>query len=171
MVVLLTGASHTGKTVLAQRLMEQHRISYFSIDFLKMGLIRSKYTDLTPVDDENLLTDYLWPVTREMIKTIIENHQSMIFEGCYVPAGWEKDFEPEYLREIKFICLTMSERYIREKFADIQRFGSLVEDRGDESGLSMDFLLKGNARFCRMCEENNYPCILIDSEYKVDVTL
>ena len=171
MVILLTGASHTGKTVLAQRLMEQHQIPYFSIDFLKMGLIRSGYTELTPVDDDKLLTDYLWPVTREMIKTIIENHQSMIFEGCYVPAGWEKDFEPEYLREIQFICLAMSERYIREKFADIKKYGSLVEDRGDESDLSMDFLLEGNAHFRSMCEENNYPCILIDGEYRVEPEL
>lgn len=37
MVLLLTGASHTGKTVLAQRLMEKYSYPYFSLDLLKNG--------------------------------------------------------------------------------------------------------------------------------------
>ena len=41
MIILIGGASHTGKTLLAQRLMEQLHIPYLSIDHLKMGLIRS----------------------------------------------------------------------------------------------------------------------------------
>ena len=70
MIVLITGASHTGKTLLAQKLLEKYQYPYLSVDHLKMGLIRSKNTDLTPEDD-NELVDYLWPVVREMIKTVI----------------------------------------------------------------------------------------------------
>ncbi len=73
MILLITGASHTGKTVLAQRILEKYHFSYLSIDLLKMGLIRSGYTDLRPEDDE-MLQSYLWPIIREMIKTAIENH-------------------------------------------------------------------------------------------------
>ena len=58
MVVLITGASHTGKTALAQKLLETYNYPYLSIDHLKMGLIRSGYTKLTAEDDEGL-TDYL----------------------------------------------------------------------------------------------------------------
>ncbi|MDO4533893.1 MAG: adenylate kinase, partial [Coriobacteriia bacterium] len=47
MIVLITGASHTGKTLLAQRLLEERGYPYLSIDHLKMGLIRSGNTDLT----------------------------------------------------------------------------------------------------------------------------
>ena len=59
MIVLLAGASHSGKTYLAQRLLQKYQFPYFSIDHLKMGLIRSGMTDLTPMDDDKL-TDYLW---------------------------------------------------------------------------------------------------------------
>ena len=48
MIVLITGASHTGKTVLAQKLLERYHFPYLSIDHLKMGLIRSGHTTLTP---------------------------------------------------------------------------------------------------------------------------
>ena len=72
MVIIITGASHVGKTILAQRMLEKYKYPYFSIDHLKMGLIRSGITDFTPEDDDEL-TDYLWPIVREIIKTAIEN--------------------------------------------------------------------------------------------------
>lgn len=38
MVILITGASHSGKTFLAQRMLEKFQYPYLSIDQLKMGL-------------------------------------------------------------------------------------------------------------------------------------
>ena len=101
MIILITGASHTGKTVLAQKLLETYKYPYISIDHLKMGLIRSGYTRLTPEDD-NELTDYLWPVSREMVKTAIENQQNLIVEGCYIPFYWADELEAEYLYKIRY---------------------------------------------------------------------
>ena len=82
MVVLVFGTSHTGKTLLAQKILEKYKFPYLSIDHLKMGLIRSGNTNLTPEDDEKL-TEYLWPIVREIIKTAIENSQNLTVEGCY----------------------------------------------------------------------------------------
>lgn len=59
-------------------------------------LIRSGYTTITPEDD-NEHTDYMWPIIREMIKTVIENRQNLIVEGCYIPFDWQNDFEKKYL--------------------------------------------------------------------------
>lgn len=87
MIILISGTTHTGKTALAQRLMERYKIPYYSIDHLKMGLIRSGNTPLTVHDDKEL-TPYLWSIVRETIKTAIENGQSLIIEGCYIPFGW-----------------------------------------------------------------------------------
>ena len=100
MIILVTGASHTGKTVLAQKLLEKYKYPYLCIDHLKMGLIRSGNTVFTPLSDDEALTDYLWPIVREMIKTAIENEQNLIVEGCYIPFEWQKDFEAEYLKNI-----------------------------------------------------------------------
>ena len=83
MIILITGASHTGKTALAQRLMEKNSYPYFSIDHLKMGLIRTGHTALTPTSDDTELTNYLWPIVCEIIKTAIENKQNLIVEGCF----------------------------------------------------------------------------------------
>lgn len=56
MVILIAGGTHTGKTLLAQKLLAQYHYPYLSIDHLKMGLIRSGQTNLTPTDSEKALT-------------------------------------------------------------------------------------------------------------------
>lgn len=170
MVILLTGASHTGKTLLAQRLLEKYKYPYLSIDHLKMGLIRSGYTALTPADDAELV-DYLWPVVREMVKTAIENKQNLIVEGCYIPFSWGKDFDDSYLQEIRYRCLVMSQRYIRRHFGDIKKYASAIEQRLDDEDCTLEAVLADNAYYLDMCKTHGCPYILIDGGYPADIEI
>lgn len=170
MIIIITGPSHTGKTVLAQRLLEKYKYPYLSIDHLKMGLIRSGNTNLTPCDDEELTT-YLWPIVREMIKTAIENNQNLIVEGCYVPYGWKNDFTDEYLEQIKYYCLVMSKEYIENHFEDIKKHASDIEARLDDSGLTVEGMIKDNEIALRMCKEWGNDYILVDSKYDIEAKL
>ena len=168
MVLLITGASHTGKTLLAQRLIRQYGCSCLSIDLLKMGLIRSGNTHLTPEDDRELEA-YLWPIVREIIKTAIENRQDLIVEGGYIPARWSRDFSPPDLREIRFYCLVMTRAYIETHFADIQAHACAAERRLDDSACTKEALLADNAHYQEMCKTWGYPCILINQAYRVEL--
>ena len=170
MIVLITGASHTGKTALAQKMLEKYKYPYLSIDHLKMGLIRSANTALTPTDD-NELTDYLWPIVREMIKTAIENGQSLIVEGCYIPFDWQKDFDPEYLKSIKYYCLVMTEEYIRNHFADIKKFANTIENRRDDEWCTVDSVLADNAEVLSLARKHNVNCIFIEDKYEINIDL
>ena len=171
MIVLITGASHTGKTALAQKLLEKYKYPYLSIDHLKMGLIRSGNTVLTPMSDDADLTTYLWPIVREMIKTAIENEQNLIVEGCYIPFDWEKDFDKEYLSHIKYVCLVMSESYIRTHFKEIKHYANVIENRLDDSDCTMESVMQDNQQMLEDCEKYKVPYILIEDDYKVDVEL
>ena len=168
MIILIGGASHTGKTLFAQRLLEKYHYPYLSIDHLKMGLIRSGNTNLTPMDDDKL-TDYLWPIVREMIKTAIENGQNLIVEGCYIPFDWEKDFDEGYRKEIRYVCLIMSRRYIETHFGDIKNHASDIEDRMDDSGLNAQELIRENERNLECCRQHGCEYILIDDEYNISI--
>ncbi len=168
MIILITGASHTGKTALAQKLLEQYKYPYLSVDHLKMGLIRSGNTDLTPMDD-NELTEYLWPIVREMIKTAIENKQNLIVEGCYIPFDWQKDFDSEYLESIKYYCLVMSEEYIRNHFADIKTYANVIENRLDDEWCTMEGVLEDNAEILKLAKMHNVNYILIDDKYEINI--
>lgn len=169
MIILITGASHTGKTLLAQKLLEKYKIPYFSIDNLKMGLIRSGYTKLTPEED-HALTDYLWPIIREMIKTAIENGQNLIIEGCYIPFDWSKDFESGYLSHIKYYCLIMGSDYIKNHFADIKEYSNVIENRLDDE-CTMETVLEDNAQSLELAKRYNVNYVLINDKYEIDIDL
>ena len=166
MIWLIAGTTHTGKTLLAQKLLERNGWPYLSIDLLKMGLIRSGQTHLTPMDDEKL-TDYLWPIVREMIKTAIENRQNLIVEGCYIPFSWQADFSEEYLQHIRCRWLIMSEAYIRGHFADIRGYANVIEQRLDDSDLSMEALIRENKWNLEQCQKYGCEYLWIHEEYKI----
>lgn len=166
MIIIITGASHTGKTALAQRFIEEYKYPCISQDLLKMGLIRSGQTTLTPMDDKELV-DYLWSITKEIIKTAIENKQNLITEGCYIPYDWAKDFSEEYLSDIKYICLVMSEKYIRTHFDEIKKYANVIENRLDDSCFTMETTLRDNAEVLKICKKHRLPYALIDDEYEI----
>ena len=171
MIILITGASHTGKTALSQKLLEKYKYPYLSIDHLKMGLIRSGDTELTPESDDLALTEYLWPIVREMIKTAIENNQNLIVEGCYIPFEWAKDFQKEYFDKIKYYCIVMSENYIKNHFANIKKYANIIENRLDDDWCTLKNVLSDNAKILKLAQKHNVNYILIDDKYEINIDL
>ena len=165
MIILITGASHTGKTLLAQKMLEKYKYPYLSIDHLKMGLIRSGNTVLTPEDDDDL-TEYLWPIVREIIKIAIENRQNLIVEGCYLPFRWRQDFDERYLSSIRFICLAMSEKYIEDHFSEIIGHASEIESRLSDEDCTIDSLITDNRKIINGFQRAAEQVVLIDSCYE-----
>lgn len=170
MVILINGASCTGKTYLAQNLMEKYKTPYLSIDHIKMGLIRSKNTNLTPYDDEEL-QPYLWNIIKEIIKTVIENNQNIIIEGAYIPFNYKNDFSAEYLDNIKYICLAMSEKYINNNYNLIINKSNIVENRGKSFSIDKDFLISENKKYIENSIKYNLPLQVIDNKYVINVDL
>ncbi|MBQ3371332.1 MAG: adenylate kinase [Mogibacterium sp.] len=165
MVIIITGASHAGKTLLAQRMLEKFKYPYLSIDHLKMGLIRSGITDLTPEDDDEL-TDYLWPIVREIIKTAVENEQNLIVEGCYIPFDWRDSFDEQYLQSIRFICLAMTDEYIDSHFEEIKAHSSDIEARLDDSYCTAEQLKKDNHHFIKGFRAAGEQITLLTDNYE-----
>lgn len=170
MVILIAGTSHTGKTILAQKLLEKYKYPYISIDHLKMGLIRSKYTNISVEDDENL-EKYLWPIVREIIKTNIENSQNIIIEGAYIPFNFKDDFSEEYLKNIKYVCLIMTEKYIKNNIENILKYENVIENRLYKDNINIDEFIEENKYNLDMCKKYDYNYILIDDKYDIDLNI
>ena len=168
MIILITGASHTGKTLLAQRILEKYSYPYLSIDHLKMGMIRSGNTNLTPEDDA-ALTDYLWPIVRDMIKTAIENKQNLIVEGCYIPFDWRKEFSQDYLQSIRFVCLAMTDEYIDTNFDKITAHASDIEKRLDDSDCTAEWIKSGNREVIEGFKAFGEVITLIENNYQAEI--
>lgn len=170
MVILIAGSSHTGKTLLAQQLLEKYKYPYLSIDHLKMGLIRSENTNLT-VSEDKKLTEYLWNIVKEIIKTNMENDQNIIIEGCYIPFDWKKYFKENYLKKIKYICLIMTEEYIKNNFNKIIEYENSIENRIVKGDININKIIEENKYNLEMCKRFQNKYILIDKKYKIDLDL
>lgn len=168
MVILITGASHTGKTLLAQRMLEKYKYPYLSIDHLKMGLIRSGKITLTPEDDD-ALTEELWPIVREMVKTAIENRQNLIVEGCYIPSDWRNEFSEQYLQSIRFICLAMSNAYIEAHIYEIRNHASTIETRLYDTGCTIESLKLDNQNYIDAFTRSGEKITIIDTDFWLTV--
>jgi len=168
MIILITGASHTGKTLLAQRMLEKYGYPYLSIDHLKMGLIRNGNTGLTPEDDDALV-EYLWPIIREMVKTAIENQQNLVVEGCYIPFDWRQEFDDPYLQSIRFICLAMTDAFIDAHFEEIKKHGSDIEARRKDTGCMPDSLKADNRKYIDGYQKTGEQVVLIDKDYEQSI--
>ncbi|MCI8367487.1 MAG: AAA family ATPase [Eggerthellaceae bacterium] len=167
MVTLITGASHTGKTLLATKIARETGALTLSVDLLKMGLIRSGRTALTPYDDEEM-EEFLWPILSEMAKTAIENQQDLVIEGGYIPGNWKDSFDDDELENIAAYCLTMSEDYIRGRFDDIAKHANVAETRLDDSDLSEAELVRENAHYATQCAAGRYIAIPVEFPYDAD---
>lgn len=163
MIILVAGASHTGKTALAQRLLKRYHYPVLSLDLLKMGLIRSGQTSLTPEDDE-LLTPYVWSIASEMIKTAIENDQNLIVEGCYIPFDWQESFSPSYLAHINYWYLVMSEPYIRNHASTIRAHANVAKKRL-HGEIDFEELVRDNLLALEECERRALPHRLMEDDY------
>ena len=169
MIILISGASHTGKTFLAQKMLEKYKYPYLSIDHLKMGLIRSGNMNLSPLSSDKDLTNYLWPIVKEIIKTAIENKQNLIVEGCYIPFDWKKDFEKKYIQHIKHYCLVMSKEYIANHFEDIKKYGNIIESRLFDDDLTFESLIRDNLEVLKQAKRHKLNYILINDKYEITI--
>lgn len=166
MIWLLTGASHTGKTALALRILAARPRLSLSLDLLKMGLIRGGLTALTPENDDALAA-FLWPVVRGLMKTALENGQDLLIEGGYIPEDWAEDFTEAERRSIWYCGLVMTETYLRTHWADILAHGCDAERRKDPSWAMAD-ALEENAQHEAACLRRGLPVLYISQDWEQD---
>ena len=167
MVILLGGASLSGKSAAAIKVAKKYGYEVISLDLIKMGLIRSKMTSLTPLNDDEL-TLFMWPMVREMIKTAVENKRNVVFEGAYIPFGYEKDFDSSYLEDIRCVFLILSERYLQNNFDAVLSHCFDAEFRGKDFTCDRQSLSEENSKILQECRRRKYSYILIEDFYRVE---
>ncbi|MFT9494576.1 hypothetical protein [Anaerosolibacter sp.] len=171
MVILVGGISCTGKTLLAQKLLEKYQIPYLSIDHLKMGLYRGDSNcSFSPEDSNEVIGEKLWPIIKGIIMTNIENKQSIIIEGCYLLPNFIKDFRKEYLDHIISVFIVFSKNYIEDNFASsILGYRNAIENRGFKEDRAITQFIIEHDELRKKCIENAVKYFEIDNDYMEEI--
>lgn len=171
MVILISAVSSTGKTLMAQQLLEKYKMPYLSIDHLKMGLYRSDYhCGLTPLDDTKVIANKLWPIVKGIIMTNIENKQHLIIEGCYIQPHYIDELDSHYFKKIIPVFFGFSPNYIEKKFdSEIKKHRNIIEFRNYQEERTMEALIHEHLNFKKACSESNVPYFEINHDYNVEI--
>lgn len=170
MVILIGAESYTGKTLMAQKLLEIYKIPYLSIDHLKMGLFRANMNcGFTPSDSNEVIESHLWPILKGIIDTNLENKQSIIIEGCYIFPHRLKEFKKNHLNEIIPIFMGFSKSYIENNYSKIIKHRSIIELREEQEDRVINKLITENEKLKLRCDTSLVKYFEIDKDYKEDV--
>lgn len=169
MVILIGGIGCTGKTLLASQLMKKTNIPYFPLDHLMMGIYRGMPDcAFTPMDDQFVLGEKMWPIIKGMIMTNIENDHSIILEGFQLLPHLLKDFPSGYLESIHPVFLFFSKQYIKENFdSKIVKYRSAIESRSDIDDLTDQGLIRESKRLKEQCVKHEVAFFEIEDDYDV----
>ncbi|MEL7001416.1 MAG: 2-phosphoglycerate kinase [Bacteroidota bacterium] len=167
MIILLGGVSHTGKTYLAQQLLEKYNMPYLSLDHLKMGLIRGEVSCGFTIDDSDIeIANRMWPIVKGMIETNIENGQHLIIEGCYLPPDAVRALKVEHSSYILETYIGFADEYIAENFDNlILAHRNIIEKRKYKEKRSINDFTEEHAVMRTMCKNNSLKYFEVDSDY------
>ncbi|WP_164215746.1 2-phosphoglycerate kinase [Virgibacillus sp. YIM 98842] len=171
MVILISAVSGTGKTLMAQKLLEKYHVPYFSIDHLKMGLYRGdKNCEFTPLDSTEMIGDKLWPILKGIIMTNIENEQHIIIEGSYILPHYIKGFDFKYSEKIIPVFLGFSTNYIQENFdTKIVKHRNVVELRNWPEERTVKELMREHKEFKAKCLQAGVRYFEIENDFDKEI--
>lgn len=167
MVILIGGESHTGKTLMAQTLLERYHYPYTSLDHIKMGIVRGyKDCGFTPYDNDKVIADKLWGVVKGIIDTCIENEQNIILEGCYMPPAKVKDILCD---NILTIYIIFSRHYIENNYGKIAGYENIIERRKNACEFDIQNLITENTLLKEECIKAGLKYFEVQSDYEKEI--
>ncbi|EOA2510351.1 hypothetical protein ACHYQX_001311 [Campylobacter upsaliensis] len=170
MIILIGGESHTGKTLLAQRLLEIYHYPYMSLDHLKMGFIKGLENPPFSVEEDSKITAFLWRIVVGIIETCIENEQNLILEGVNLtPKNVRILLDSKPLAPIKVLFLIFSKQYILKQYHTIKRKENIIEKRKESYVASKEQLIKEHSALQEQCKKYKLPFIEIQEDYESEI--
>ncbi|MDO5523036.1 MAG: 2-phosphoglycerate kinase [Bacteroidia bacterium] len=171
MVILINGASCTGKTYLAQQILQQFSYTYYSIDHLKMGLFRGDPNcGFTPTDDDEKITKHLAPILEGIIRTALENNQNLTIEGCYFDPASIKRLQNEYPDELIALSIVMTDKYCANQFQhNIKKYRCVIENRQYTEERSLEQFIAENRKVADFSHTNGFHVFEVDKDYNSTV--
>ncbi|MBS4235929.1 adenylate kinase [Campylobacter vulpis] len=167
MIILIGGESHTGKTLLAQRLLEMYHYPYISLDHLKMGFIKGVENPPFSVEEDSKITAFLWNIVQGIIETCIENEQNLILEGVYLtPKNVRILLDSKPFAPIKVLFLIFSKQYILKQYHTITLKENAIEKRKESYVASKEQLIKEHSALKEQCQKYKLPFIEIQEDYE-----
>ena len=129
MIYIISGASRSGKTLIAKKMMVEYNIPYLSLDSLVMG-----FTNGIPeygIHDKlwpHEIAERLWPFLKAMLQNMLWSDIDYILEGEAVLPRHIAELSKEHPDEMRVCYLGFSDVKLEEKVEDIYKYSRGKKD-------------------------------------------
>ncbi|QBA64021.1 hypothetical protein [Muriicola soli] len=179
MLYIISGASRSGKTIIAKKLSAQLGIPYLSLDWIMMGFTNGLpefgvHDKLFP--DE--IAERLWNFIKAMLESMIYTDTDCVIEGEALLPELIIELLQKHPDNVKVCFLGYSEVEIDRKVNEIKKFSQLKSDwLTDKSDAYIEDHVKNmiahSKLIKRSCTENQLKYIDTSSSFSdaIDVTM
>lgn len=129
MLYIISGASRTGKTIIAKNIMKRKKIPYLSLDWIVMGFTNGlpKYgihDKLWP--DE--IAERLWSFLMAMLESMLWLEEEYIIEGEAITPSLSKELLDKHSDKIRICFVGYTEVMIEEKVNSVKFHSDVKRD-------------------------------------------
>lgn len=123
MIYIVSGASRSGKSIIAKKFMKEKDIPYVPLDSIMMGFMNGVpsmgiHDKLWP----NEIAEKMWDFLKAMCENMIYNNIDYMFEGEAVLPKYIKELIEEHPNKVKVCFIGFSEADIDNKINDVKKY-------------------------------------------------
>ena len=129
MIYILSGIAKAGKTLLSAEILEKHKISHFSTDYIMMMLARGNSKLSIDVNaSDSTVAKSIEPYVYGMIKTMIENKDTYLIEGVHFTTDFSRKLLDEFKDDIRIIYLGYKDISKEDKIKEVKKYKHLMNN-------------------------------------------
>ena len=123
MIYILTGIAKSGKSLVANRLIQKYSLPTFSTDYIMMMLVRGNKTlGIDPDGEDEIVANQLRPYINGLIQTMVENKVDYFIEGVHFNPDFARELLDKYPNDVKVLYLGYKDINVEDKINELERF-------------------------------------------------
>jgi len=158
MIYILTGIAKSGKSLVANRLIQKYSLPTFSTDYIMMMLVRGNKTlGIDPDGEDEIVANQLRPYINGLIQTMVENKVDYFIEGVHFNPDFARELLDKYPNDIKVLYLGYKDVHVEDKINELERFKESNDNpwyknfTKEEMNTLIEYMIKESERVYQSC--------------------
>ncbi len=177
MLYLVGGASRSGKSKITHMLLKQYGISYFSLDYLKMGFHRGlPEFGISANDPSHIVAEKMWSYTKGVLTTIMDTGEDFVIEGDSLYPKYVNELiqDEKYKNLIRACFLGYPNALPEKKLGEIRTFGdganNWIADKSDDYVLGLvQGEIERSKKLEKECQEFNLHFVDTSNDFEARI--
>jgi hypothetical protein len=150
MIYIVSGASRSGKTIVAKKMLKEMQVPYMSTDCVMMGFMHG-------VEKVNL-HDKMWPdeiavkiwgFLKHFILTLMHSEEDYLIEGEAFLPNLVKELMDAYPENLRVVFIGYSSANLTEKVKDVKKYASDHDWLNKESNVFIEEHIKNMIAYAK----------------------